>query len=378
LTVTGNTYEEWKLEDGQGDWWQSTRLSGWVVEARIKIIEAPADCASTGFWVTGAGGQITKVQLSSTWAGINYPAPHGVEMDTTDDFHVYRLQYLGRDRYHFSVDGVLVADAHQLDSGGGSSVLMFGDLGGCAGATSEWDSFSYEPESQPVSEGDADGDGVDNANDNCATDVNPDQVDPDADSDGSACDSCPNDADNDSDGDARCADVDVCPEDPRNDEDANGVCDGEQCAPFEAALQLCSPGTCEADPLCPSVCNCEPPFVGIDPVGPIGTPILDPISTTEPAPSVATPAPLPGPTDGAAEAPPVPSEPADAGVPPDPRPMPAEELPGSASDPEAMPRSAASDEPSQGCATATGAAGSKGWLGVLILAGMICRRARRV
>lgn len=389
LTVTGNSYEEWKLESGQGDWWQSTRLSGWVVEARIKIIDAPADCASTGFWVTGADGQVTKVQLSSSWAGISYPAPHGVDMDTTDDFHVYRLQYLGRDRYHFSVDGVLVADAHQLDSGAGSHVLMFGDLGGCTGATSEWDSFSYEPEGQPVLEGDADGDGVDNANDNCATDVNPDQADADADSDGNACDPCPNDADNDLDGDARCGDVDVCPEDPRNDEDADGVCDGEQCAPFEAALQLCSPGTCEADPQCPSVCNCEPPFVGMDPVGPsglpimdpvgpIGTPIMDPISTNEPPPSAEAPEPSPPQPTASAEPPPtIPSEPADAGASPDPEPMPAQELPASASEPEAMPRPAASDESGQGCATAPGTAGSKGWLGLLILAGMSCRRARR-
>ncbi len=52
---------------------------------------------------------------------------------------------------------------------------------------------------------DVDGDGVDNAHDNCLWTENPDQADWDADGRGNACDTCVCDATNDADGDSICA-----------------------------------------------------------------------------------------------------------------------------------------------------------------------------
>jgi hypothetical protein len=278
LVVAGATFEEWALESGTGSWWQSTLANGWMVEANLRIVTADADCASTGFWVADNSGRVIKLQLSASWAGISYPASHGVEMDTTDAFHVYRLQYLGHDRYQFLVDGKLIRDVHQLDSGAGSTVLMFGDLGGCSGATSEWESFTYDPVPYAMVTGDADGDGIENELDLCATDADPSKNDEDGDGDGDVCDRCPNDADNDADGDAICGDDDACPLDPRNDQDEDGVCDTEQCSAVEALVAQCGHGVDCTDTLaaCPAVCQCQPPFVGVDPAWSLDTGLLIP------------------------------------------------------------------------------------------------------
>ncbi len=58
---------------------------------------------------------------------------------------------------------------------------------------------------------DSDGDGVDDAIDNCLLTVNADQADADNDALGDACDACPNDSNNDMDTDGICGEVDNCP-----------------------------------------------------------------------------------------------------------------------------------------------------------------------
>ncbi|GIW40316.1 MAG: hypothetical protein KatS3mg076_0893 [Candidatus Binatia bacterium] len=60
--------------------------------------------------------------------------------------------------------------------------------------------------------GDADGDGICDALDNCPATFNPEQEDEDGDGSGDACDPCPRDPDDDADGDGVCADLDRCPE----------------------------------------------------------------------------------------------------------------------------------------------------------------------
>ncbi len=101
---------------------------------------------------------------------------------------------------------------------------------------------------------DTDSDGSCDDKDNCVAVSNPDQFDRDGDGQGDACDPCALDASNDADGDGRCAEVDncpsvanpgqedtdrdgqgdacdVCPTDPLNDSDADGFCAGEDNCP---------------------------------------------------------------------------------------------------------------------------------------------------
>ncbi len=89
--------------------------------------------------------------------------------------------------------------------------------GGC-------DIGSYETETAT----DADGDGIQDQEDNCPADANTDQADTDNDGVGDVCDPCPNDPFNDADGDTICGDVDNCPTAAnidQTDTDSDGVGD---------------------------------------------------------------------------------------------------------------------------------------------------------
>jgi predicted outer membrane repeat protein len=86
---------------------------------------------------------------------------------------------------------------------------------------------------------DDDVDGIENCDDNCPEDYNPDQTDVDGDDIGDVCDNCPNDPDNDIDGDGICGDVDICPNDPDNDIDGDTICgDVDNCPDIANADQV--------------------------------------------------------------------------------------------------------------------------------------------
>lgn len=131
----------------------------------------------------------------------------------------------------------------------------------------------------PAAAVDTDGDGVDDAVDNCPATSNSDQVDTDSDGLGDACDPCPVDGYNDPDADGLCPSVDNCPfsyNPGQDDADSDGVGDPcDNCAAVSNASQADadSDGIGDAcdecpidgyndpdgDDLCPSVDNC--PFV---------------------------------------------------------------------------------------------------------------------
>jgi hypothetical protein len=77
---------------------------------------------------------------------------------------------------------------------------------------------------------DADGDGVCNDVDNCASVTNLNQANADGDALGDACDACPNDAANDADGDGVCGATDNCPATSNPDQvDSDGDGRGDAC-----------------------------------------------------------------------------------------------------------------------------------------------------
>ena len=111
---------------------------------------------------------------------------------------------------------------------------------------------------------DTDGDGVDDADDNCVVDANGDQSDRDGDGAGDTCDACPDDVDDDSDGDGVCGDVDNCPDDANADQvDADGdglgdVCDPQTCGDgLITGTESCDDGNTDAGDGCSVACAVE-------------------------------------------------------------------------------------------------------------------------
>jgi MYXO-CTERM domain-containing protein len=270
LRSTG--FSEWDLTQmaTSARWIKATSSApGWWVEFRLQV--SAADCepfpppepslsGGPGIWAQD-DKMLVKLQVVDGLAGLSYPELHGVTLDTKT-FHVYRLAKLGAKHVQVVIDGKIVIDepALRVVYNGPAAMLDFGDLGGCHSSDSSWDYLSYDTVAPPAVPGDADGDGVDNAIDNCALVVNPTQTDADKDGIGNDCDPCPTDPDNDADEDGLCGDVDPCPMDARNDTNKNGMCDTAECAAARP-------------PNCPSICNCGTGgFIGIDPVWTGGAP----------------------------------------------------------------------------------------------------------
>jgi hypothetical protein len=105
---------------------------------------------------------------------------------------------------------------------------------------------------------DQDGDGLEDALDNCPTVLNADQANSDADSRGDACDPCAQDPLDDADGDGVCADVDTCPTMANADQadaDVDGRGDACDPCPLDAADDADGDGICANADNCPTVTN---------------------------------------------------------------------------------------------------------------------------
>jgi len=100
-------------------------------------------------------------------------------------------------------------------------------------ASPSFERVVYEADTDPntcAPGSDADSDGICDANDNCPSTPNHDQLDSDGDGIGDACDTCAFDALNDADGDGVCGDVDNCPAVANaGQEDADGDNIGDAC-----------------------------------------------------------------------------------------------------------------------------------------------------
>ena len=134
--------------------------------------------------------------------------------------------------------------------------------------------------------GDIDGDGVSNRCDNCIGAANPDQGDCNGDGEGDACETDPGEGDADSDG--VCDADDPCPLDEQDDSDGDGVCDSDDICPGgddsvdgdnDGVPDACDPcpidpfndldsdGVCDSDDNCPTVPNANQQDVDADGLG---------------------------------------------------------------------------------------------------------------
>ena len=105
--------------------------------------------------------------------------------------------------------------------------------------------------------GDADGDGVCSAVDNCPWTPN-DQTDSDGDGTGDACDVCTFDPDNDSDGDGVCGEIDNCPDianAAQGDVDGDSAGDACDVCPSDPDDDLDGDGVCGDFDNCPTTTN---------------------------------------------------------------------------------------------------------------------------
>jgi hypothetical protein len=265
--TTTQGFSEWILQSNadaptpptQGWLVPGSSARGWRIETRMQLLHR--DCEglldAPGLWVDD-GTSSFRMHFYADSVSFDAMPDNVVAMDTTDAFHVYRLQSPSTRRVQLFVDDVMKFDIMLQPSAG--RALMFGDLGGCAATDSVWDYVEYDTFGEG-STGDQDADGAVDASDDCVLVADATQKDSDGDGIGDACDGCPMDADNDADHDGLCAKDDVCPDDPKNDQDKDGVCDTMECAPY-------GPGSGvppRIGMMCPAICFC--PAMGLDPAG---------------------------------------------------------------------------------------------------------------
>jgi hypothetical protein len=150
LTWAGGAYTN-------SDWSRHvSSAQGWVLEARMKLDPSSDDCYNAGFWINDRVC-CTLMSIYKNKVRIFYPDQLEHAMDTTDTFHVYRIEGKG-DTFRLSVDGALAIDYHRSWTGGGNEMLQLGcgswsDSVSCSGdgtGRSYWDYFSYDTETPLV------------------------------------------------------------------------------------------------------------------------------------------------------------------------------------------------------------------------------------
>jgi hypothetical protein len=201
-----------------------------VIEARLKRVSGAASTELMapiviGFTVGPSVGNFLSVGLDEVFlqAGESTRGV-GAAVDTDGDFHTYRIEVAAGGAIDVFQDGALQLTGSTYPSGsdhGAAARVYWGEVSISAFGTSEWEMVRHNASAVDC---DPDGDGVDDANDNCVAVPNPDQTDTDGDGQGDACD-----ADDDADG--LLDEADNCPlvanaDQANNDGDALGdACD---------------------------------------------------------------------------------------------------------------------------------------------------------
>jgi len=136
---------EFDLRDPVGVWNKYVSNSrGWIVETNLKIDPlTDPNCSSGGaeIWANDRTNLII-FHFAPNEICIGYPEQVHFAMNTTDSFHVYRIETKGS-HTRIYVDGTLAIDHVFTYLGSGSQVLYFGDGSAFGTSVAQWDYFSY-------------------------------------------------------------------------------------------------------------------------------------------------------------------------------------------------------------------------------------------
>lgn len=150
LTIDADSCYEFMMEDPVGKWHEFVdNRRGWVIETSLRVDAAnpPEECDdfpghSLQIWANDHTNLVI-FGLTTNEVCISYPDIVRFSMDTTDAFHIYRIESKGR-AVRVYVDGKLAIDHTLTTTGGGSTILAFGDGHADEETRSYWDYFSYD------------------------------------------------------------------------------------------------------------------------------------------------------------------------------------------------------------------------------------------
>ena len=147
LTIDSQSCYEYILYSPKGIWNQLVSNSrGWIIETRLQVdpITQPEcdDASSVQIWANDHT-ILVIIGFSTDAICLVYPDMVRFPMNTTDGYHIYRVETKGMLVQVF-VDGNLAIDHTLTTPGGGTPALVFGDGNIMNTSLTRWDYFSYQ------------------------------------------------------------------------------------------------------------------------------------------------------------------------------------------------------------------------------------------
>lgn len=149
LTINSPTCHEYILFEPKGIWNKyANNNRGWIVEAGLKVdpsTQPACDSSKFGSVQIWANDHtiLVIVGFSTDEICLAYPDVVKFPMNTTDSFHIYRIEAKGM-HIRVYVDGSLAIDHFLSTPGAGTQALSFGDGTIFNSSLTFWDYFSYD------------------------------------------------------------------------------------------------------------------------------------------------------------------------------------------------------------------------------------------